>query len=175
MYSRDGGESGVFPEFSLSGPTIEIRFPTTTRVYYLYRNNTGVFGNESFTWRVLESWHDGSTSGDSASDGTPSTMQQNIIGSWMWDVPLFKGRAFSITQFNEDGTVIMGEHFPATEAFLPSASGTYVVSGDTITITRNDGIATTPLRIVGDQLFMDSDLSVARTPYVRYPYTFSRR
>ena len=50
MNSRDGGTSIVYPEFSVDGRTIEIRFPTTTRVYYLYEDKTGVFGNEHFTW-----------------------------------------------------------------------------------------------------------------------------
>ena len=50
MTSRDGGTSSVHPDFSHSGSTIEIRFPTTSRVYYLYDDFTGVFGNESFRW-----------------------------------------------------------------------------------------------------------------------------
>jgi hypothetical protein len=50
MESRDGGTSIVYPEFSVDGRTIEIRFPTTTRVYYLYDDFTGLFGSERFTW-----------------------------------------------------------------------------------------------------------------------------
>jgi hypothetical protein len=50
MTSRDGGDSVVLPTFSPDRGTVEIRFPTTQRVYYLYNDFTGVFGNESFTW-----------------------------------------------------------------------------------------------------------------------------
>jgi len=50
MTSRDGGASIVYPDFSHSGSTNEIRFPTTSRVYYLYDDFTGVFGNERFRW-----------------------------------------------------------------------------------------------------------------------------
>jgi len=50
MTSRDGGTSVVLPEFSLDGSTIEIRFPTTSRVYYLYDDLSGIFGNESLVW-----------------------------------------------------------------------------------------------------------------------------
>jgi tetratricopeptide (TPR) repeat protein len=50
MTSREGGDSVVLPTFSVNRDTVEIRFPTTQRVYYLYNDLTGVFGNESLTW-----------------------------------------------------------------------------------------------------------------------------
>ena len=51
MISRsDGKTSSVYPDYRFRDATVEIRFPTTQRVYYLYDDNTGVFGNESFWW-----------------------------------------------------------------------------------------------------------------------------
>jgi len=56
MYSRTGTLSTVYPSFSLSGTTLEIRFPTTTRVYYVYDNYRGIFGDEGFQWDFAYSW-----------------------------------------------------------------------------------------------------------------------
>ena len=51
IISRESGDTNpVSPEFLLKGSAIEIHFPTTTRVYYLYDDYTGVFGDESFVW-----------------------------------------------------------------------------------------------------------------------------
>ena len=52
MFSRDGGDpTEVLPDFTLrGGHTLEIRFPTTPRVYYLYDDHTGIFGDEELTW-----------------------------------------------------------------------------------------------------------------------------
>jgi hypothetical protein len=51
MYGRAGDNREVHPEFAFRGNTLEIRFPTTTRVYYLYHDYTGVFGDETLRWR----------------------------------------------------------------------------------------------------------------------------
>jgi len=51
MYGRDGNIRDVYPTFSHMSNVFEIGFPlTTTRLYYLYDNNTGEFGEETFTW-----------------------------------------------------------------------------------------------------------------------------
>jgi len=55
MISRvDGNQSKVSPDFSQSNTAIEIRFPTTTRVYYLYDDYTGIFGDEKLTWDFIQ-------------------------------------------------------------------------------------------------------------------------
>jgi len=60
MHSRNGGTSDVLPTFTLNGETLEIRFPTTSRVYYLYPDFTGIFGDERLHWSYdLEWWRDG--------------------------------------------------------------------------------------------------------------------
>jgi len=53
MHSRDGDTRDVFPEFTQMNDVLEIRFPTTTRVYSLYDDHTGIFGSESFRWGVM--------------------------------------------------------------------------------------------------------------------------
>jgi hypothetical protein len=51
MHSRDGGIREVFPEFSRQSNAVVIAFPvTTTTLYYLYADGTGVFGDETFYW-----------------------------------------------------------------------------------------------------------------------------
>jgi len=50
MYSRDGSTSTVLPTFSLQGDALVIAFPTTTRLYYLYPDSRGVFGDEGLYW-----------------------------------------------------------------------------------------------------------------------------
>jgi len=56
MHGRDGGEvQEVYPTFDLDDRTIEIRFPTTERVYYLYDDFAGIFGTETFSWSFA-SW-----------------------------------------------------------------------------------------------------------------------
>jgi len=51
MYGRDGDNREVNPEFTLRGTTLEIRFPTTTRVYSLYDDYSGIFGEETLQWK----------------------------------------------------------------------------------------------------------------------------
>jgi len=54
MISRtNGNQSSVSPGFSKSAAAVEIRFPTTTRIYYLYDDYTGIFGDEKFTWDYM--------------------------------------------------------------------------------------------------------------------------
>jgi len=53
MYSRDGSSREVYPEFTLRRDVIEIRFPTTRRVYSLYDDFVGTFGDESFRWGYM--------------------------------------------------------------------------------------------------------------------------
>jgi len=50
MYSRDGTVSTVYPVFWMEDTTMVISFPTTTRLYYVYPDYTGVFGDETFYW-----------------------------------------------------------------------------------------------------------------------------
>jgi len=50
MISRNGNVEEVYPTFKLNGRTLEIRFPTTQRVYYLYDDYSGIFGDETLTW-----------------------------------------------------------------------------------------------------------------------------
>jgi len=50
MYSRDGSTSSVDPSFWMEGSTLVISFPTTSRLYYLYEDYTGRFGDETFSW-----------------------------------------------------------------------------------------------------------------------------
>jgi hypothetical protein len=50
MYSRDGSVRQVEPSFSLRGSTFLIGFPTTTRVYNLFNDGTGFFGDEALVW-----------------------------------------------------------------------------------------------------------------------------
>jgi len=97
MNSRTGGVSDVFPSFSRSGSTIEIRFPTTTRVYYLYDNFTGVFGDEYFRWNYNSDWDDfiglGSNNiGEVLLDGVPA---RNFSGWTRDDVRRFFGNPSS--------------------------------------------------------------------------------
>jgi len=49
-HNREGGTEDVFPEFAQINDTLEISFPTTTIVYSLYDDHTGIFGDESFRW-----------------------------------------------------------------------------------------------------------------------------
>jgi hypothetical protein len=50
MQGRTGDNREVYPDFTLRDRILEIRFPTTSRVYYLHEDTTGVFGDESFMW-----------------------------------------------------------------------------------------------------------------------------
>jgi hypothetical protein len=50
MLGRSGDNREVHPSFIHRRNALEIRFPTTSRVYYLYDDNTGVFGNEELMW-----------------------------------------------------------------------------------------------------------------------------
>ena len=50
MYSRDGSVRQVDPSFDLHDNVFLISFPTTDRIYVIYLDGTGYFGNESFTW-----------------------------------------------------------------------------------------------------------------------------
>jgi len=50
MYGRDGYNREVAPSFTLTDSALEIRFPTTERVYYLYDDYTGIFGDEGLHW-----------------------------------------------------------------------------------------------------------------------------
>ena len=50
MYGRAGDNRVVFPDFSINGTTLEIRFPNTERVYFLYDDLNGIFGDEEFWW-----------------------------------------------------------------------------------------------------------------------------
>jgi len=52
MNSREGGVSVVYPGFSFRDNTLLIGFPTTARVYNLFDDFTGFFGDERLTWRV---------------------------------------------------------------------------------------------------------------------------
>jgi hypothetical protein len=51
MFGRAGDNREVHPTFTLKDTRLEIRFPTTTRVYFLYDDYTGIFGNEHLWWR----------------------------------------------------------------------------------------------------------------------------
>jgi hypothetical protein len=51
MHSRDGNIREVFPTFALGVNAVIIGFPqTTTRLYYMYDNGRGEFGDETFSW-----------------------------------------------------------------------------------------------------------------------------
>jgi len=51
MFSRDGDHREVFPEISMQENAVVIGFPqTTTRLYYLYEDGTGMFGDETLSW-----------------------------------------------------------------------------------------------------------------------------
>jgi len=52
MIGRAGNVQEVFPTFALSNNAVIIGFPqTTARLYYLYENGRGIFGDETFSWR----------------------------------------------------------------------------------------------------------------------------
>ena len=53
MYGRTGDNREVDPSFAFNRNALEIRFPTTSRVYYLYDDYTGVFGDEYFWWSFI--------------------------------------------------------------------------------------------------------------------------
>ena len=51
MYGRDGNIREVFPTFALQNDAVVIGFPQTTqRLYYLYDDGRGIFGDETFSW-----------------------------------------------------------------------------------------------------------------------------
>jgi len=51
MISRTGNVSEVFPTFARESNVVIIGFPrTTTRLYYLYGNGEGIFGDETLSW-----------------------------------------------------------------------------------------------------------------------------
>ena len=51
MISRTGNVSEVFPTFARGNNAVIIGFPrTTTRLYYLYGNGEGIFGDETLSW-----------------------------------------------------------------------------------------------------------------------------
>jgi len=50
MYSRDGDYRAVEPTFWLEDGIFKISFPTTTRVYHLFEDHSGHFGDEKFEW-----------------------------------------------------------------------------------------------------------------------------
>jgi len=52
MYSRDGDYREVEPTFWIERGVFMISFPTTTRVYNIYEDGTGFFGDETFTWFI---------------------------------------------------------------------------------------------------------------------------
>jgi len=56
MYSREGNVTDVLPTFSHRNGVLEIRFPTTQRVYYLHDDHTGEFGSEILTWSYSATW-----------------------------------------------------------------------------------------------------------------------
>jgi len=50
MYSRDGSVREVLPSFDFYGNVFLIAFPTTDRIYLIFSDGTGYFGEETFTW-----------------------------------------------------------------------------------------------------------------------------
>jgi len=58
MDGRSGNNRQVFPTFELQNNAVVIGFPeTSTRLYYLYEDGTGVFGDEALTWSFF-TWED---------------------------------------------------------------------------------------------------------------------
>ena len=50
MYSRDGSVRPVEPTFAYYGNVCLISFPTTEKIYVIFDDGTGYFGDETFTW-----------------------------------------------------------------------------------------------------------------------------
>ena len=50
MTSRFGGTEYTTPIFTLRGTTLEVSFPNVRRVYYLYEDMYGIFGDEELEW-----------------------------------------------------------------------------------------------------------------------------
>jgi len=148
MNSRNGGISEVLPDVSRYGNTIEIRFPTTSRVYYLYDDYTGIFGEERFTWSsshkdrdsIVESGEVGqlmpSVTQPAPSDTQPtptytqSAPGNSIVGRW-------EGRdeynLVTVYDFKLDNSYTMTKPYSAE-------IGTYEIDGSKLTLTQVLGV-----------------------------------
>jgi len=177
MYSRTGDTSEVFPAFSRSGTTIEIRFPTTSRVYYLYDDYTGIFGEERFTWSYSHKDRDSIVENGGVEQPAPSVTQpspsdtqptptyaqsapsDSIVGRW-------EGRdefnMVMVYEFKSDNSYTM------TKAYSGEV-GTYEIVGNKLNITQILGVIivetgknmtytyTRTVRFAGGALYLDDD------------------
>ena len=122
MESRDGRYRMVEPDFSSSGGTFTIGFPTTKTRYTLMSDHTGSFGNEAMTW-IIETNPSYSKMSES---GTRQTYDlYNALGKYMLLIIRINWNNGETTIFyqQDNGTWMMKGRSGSFTSVEPSFSG----------------------------------------------------